>query len=265
MPNRIGLSSYNYKINHGERREFSLNLFPAPSAVKSCLKEALENRLENCSRTAVRQTYNTRHFLTSDPHAIAETAVCLSQGELVVFPTDTVYGVGVDAFKADAILKLYTVKQRPLDKGIPILLADLDDINKVAVNIPLAAQAAIHAFWPGPLTIIVPKHPDLPACISPNAGIALRIPNHEAARALIRAAGGALATSSANLSGHQPACDGLTALTALQGRVAAVLDGGATPGNTPSTIVNFLKTEQPVLREGPISVEQLRQSGVDSL
>jgi L-threonylcarbamoyladenylate synthase len=185
-------------------------------------KKARENRLENS--TAATQNLNTRHILASEANAITETAVFLLQGELAVFPTDTVYGVGVDAFNADAILKLYAVKQRTLDKGIPILLADLSDMAKVATTIPAAAQNAIEAFWPGPLTIIVPKHPALPDCISPNEGIALRIPANDAARALIRAVGGALATSSANLSGNPPACDGPTAFAELQGRIAAVLD-----------------------------------------
>lgn len=211
--------------------------------------------------TAAAQSLNTRHILASQENAIAETAVFLHQGELVVFPTDTVYGVGVHAFNAPAILKLYAVKQRTLDKGIPILLADLDDIAKVASTIPAAAQVAIETFWPGPLTIIVPKHPDLPDCISPNEGIAVRIPANDAARALIRAAGGALATSSANLSGQPPASDGPTAFAELQGRIAAVLDDGPTPGNTPSTIVSYLGPTPVILREGPITATQLSQSG----
>jgi L-threonylcarbamoyladenylate synthase len=220
--------------------------------------------LENHSRAAT-QGLHTRHILTSQVNAIAETAVFLHQGELVVFPTDTVYGVGVDAFNAPAVLKLYAVKQRTLDKGIPILLADLDDIAKVASAISPAAQAAIEAFWPGPLTIIVPKHPSLPDCISPNEGIALRIPDNDAARALICAAGGALATSSANLSGHPPACDGSTAFGELKGRITAVLDDGPTPGNTPSTIISYLGSTPIILREGPITATQLSQSGAITL
>ena len=221
--------------------------------------------MENSNSTTAIQNHNTRHILTSEADAVAKTAVYLSQGELVVFPTDTVYGIGVDAFKAEAILKLYEVKQRPLDKGIPILLADLEDIKKVATAIPATAQTAIEAYWPGPLTIIVPKHPDLPDCISSNDGIALRIPDNDVARALIRAAGGALATSSANLSGNPPACDGLAALTELRNSVAAVLDDGPTPGNTPSTIISYLGPEPTIVREGLLTNNQLSQLGVSPL
>lgn len=217
------------------------------------------------NRTAAGKSHHTRHIITSQANAIAETAVYLSHGKLVVFPTDTVYGLGVNAFNKDAILQLYAVKQRPLTKGIPILLADLSDSEKVAAAIPPAAQVAIEAFWPGPLTIIVPKHSRLPACISPNAGIALRMPNHDAARALIRAAGGALATSSANRSGQPPTCTGTDALAALQGSVAAVLDDGPSPGNMPSTIITFLTPEPTILRDGPLTRTELSQAGVVSL
>lgn len=199
----------------------------------------------------------TRYVSAIGPEAIAETAVALQQGQLVVFPTDTVYGVGVHAWNDAAIRQLYAVKQRPLAKGIPILLADPEDLAKVTVHIPPLAQAHIEQFWPGPLTIIVPKHPSLPPSISPNEGIALRIPDHPVARALIRAAGGALATSSANLSDHPPALNGRDALAELRGLVAVVLDDGPTPGDRPSTIVSYLGAEPVVVREGPIPASAL--------
>ena len=199
----------------------------------------------------------TRTISDINQETIAETAVALQQGQLVVFPTDTVYGVGVHAWDDDAIRQLYAVKQRPLDKGIPILLGDPEDLAKVAAHIPPQAQAHIAQFWPGPLTIIVPKHPSLPPSISPNEGIALRVPDHPVARALIRAAGGALATSSANLSDHPPALNGREAQADLGGLVAIILDDGPTPGDRPSTIISYLGDTPTIIREGPIPAATL--------
>lgn len=199
----------------------------------------------------------TRLLSASDSEVIQQTAVALQQGHLVVFPTDTVYGVGVHAWNEAAIRQLYAVKQRPFSKGIPILLADHADLDKVAIHVPALAQQHIAEYWPGPLTIIVPKNPHLPGIISPNDGIALRIPDHAAARALIRAAGGALATSSANLSDHPPATNGQQAMVELDGRVAIVLDDGPTPGDLPSTIISYLGDEPVVVRHGPIPVQAL--------
>jgi L-threonylcarbamoyladenylate synthase len=202
----------------------------------------------------------TRYISAIDQEAIRETAVALQQGHLVVFPTDTVYGVGVHAWNDTAIRQLYVVKQRPLAKGIPILLADPEDLAKVAAHIPPLAQEHITQFWPGPLTIIVPRHLALPPSISPNEGVALRIPDHPVARALIRAAGGALATSSANRSNHPPALNGRDALAELGGLVAVVLDDGPTPGDRPSTIISYLSGDPVVVREGPIPAAALLPS-----
>jgi L-threonylcarbamoyladenylate synthase len=182
------------------------------------------------------------------------------RGRLVVFPTDTVYGVGVNPFDQRAIEQLYAVKERPLDKGIPVLLADLEDLNRVVRMIPPTAWQLIERFWPGPLTLILLRQPGLPSILAPEDTVAVRIPDHSVVRALIRAAGGAVATTSANLSGQQPARNAKEALVALTGRVSAVLDGGPSPGELASTIVDCTKAEPEIVRIGPISADELWRS-----
>ena len=191
------------------------------------------------------------------PDAIPQAAAWLRQGQLVAFPTDTVYGVGVAAFNAAAIKALYQAKQRPDEKGIPILLADPADLDKVTQNVPGMVRRLMARFWPGPLTLIMPRHPDLPANISPNDSIAVRIPDCDVARALIRAVGGAVAATSANQSGQPPAQTGAEALAALDGLVTAVLDDGPTPGGVPSTIITFVDGDLHIIREGPITAADL--------
>lgn len=181
----------------------------------------------------------------------------LHEGEAVIFPTDTVYGVGVDPFQVEAVRHLYTIKGRSFEKGIPILLADREDLVKLTASVPFLAKSLIDRFWPGPLTIIVPRHPDLPDELSPNNNIAVRIPDHPIARALIRAAGGAIATTSANQSGQKPATSGLEALAALGGRVSLIIDDGPSPGDRPSTIVDCSTMHPHILREGSLTVEDL--------
>lgn len=203
------------------------------------------------------ETLKTHYLRTGRPAAIIEAAACLHRGLPVVFPTDTVYGVGVMPFDEAAIERLYVLKGRPADKGIPILLSDPIHLERVARMVPPVAQSLIERFWPGPLTLIVPRVPGLPELISPNDTIAVRIPDHEVARALIREAGGAVATSSANLSGQEPAHTGEAAMAALQGLVAAVLDDGPSPGSRPSTIVDCTSMQPVVLREGPLSAADL--------
>ncbi len=204
---------------------------------------------------------NTHHLHAQDNRAIAAAAAWLRQGRLVAFPTDTVYGVGVAAFNAAAIEKLYQVKRRPFSKGIPILLADIDDLDKVARAVSPLARQYIAQYWPGPLTLIVARHPDLPAVISPNAGVAVRLPDCDVARALIRAAGGAVAATSANRSGDDPAQSGAEAVAKLGGWVTAVLDNGPAPGGIPSTIIDCTSQTPRLLREGPVIIPKLSLAG----
>ena len=192
-----------------------------------------------------------------DPAAIAKVADLLQRGLPVVFPTDTVYGVGVLPFDAAALARLYAAKGRPAEKGIPVLLGDVADVAHVAGVIPLAAAALMAHFWPGPLTLVVPRRPGLPANLSPDDTVAVRVPDHAVARALIRAAGGAVAATSANVSGQPPARSADEVLAELGGRVAAVIDDGLSPGGVASTVVDCTTERPVVLRVGPLSAADL--------
>lgn len=199
----------------------------------------------------------TRYLKAEDLGAIAAAAEMLRQGHLVAFPTDTLYGVGAAAFNAEAIAQLYQVKGRSRLKGIPILLSDYHYLEYVVREIPESASAYCTRYWPGPLTLIMPKHPELPGNMSLNDGVAVRVPDHPVARELIRAAGGMVATSSANRSGQQPACTGAQAMQALSGRVSAVLDAGPCPESMASTIVDCRGETPVIIREGPIPAAEL--------
>lgn len=181
----------------------------------------------------------------------------LQTGGIVAFPTDTVYGVGALAFDNAAIESIYTAKDRPIEKAIPILIGDLSDLEKVAEDIPDMALRFATRFWPGPLTCIVPKKQTLPPAVSATSTVAVRIPDHPDARALLRAAG-PMAVTSANLSGQPNPSTALDVYQQLNGRIPLILDGGKTPGGVPSTLVDCTGDEPVILREGPISLDKLR-------
>jgi L-threonylcarbamoyladenylate synthase len=204
-----------------------------------------------------KKTMKTLHLNAQQPGAIEQAAHLLRQGLIIAFPTDTLYGIGVNPFDTAALEQLYAVKGRPAEKGIPILLADAADLEKVTGSISEVAQALIEQYWPGPLTLVVPRHPQLPAIISPNEGIAVRIPDHTVSRAFIRAAGGVVAASSANRTGEQPASNAAEAFEALAGHIGAVLDGGQVQYGRASTVLDCMSNPPKLLREGPITVKNL--------
>jgi len=196
---------------------------------------------------------NTRVVDAGDVSAAIEI---LKGGGLVAFPTDTVYGLGALAFDNRAIESIYTAKNRPAEKGIPILFADADEMDKVAVNIPDMVYIFAARFWPGPLTCVVPGRPTLPPAVSTTSTVAIRIPDHIQARALLRAAG-PLAVTSANISGGENPCTADEVFAQLNGRIPLILDGGRTPGGTPSTLVDCTGSQPVILRQGPIPLESL--------
>ncbi|MBN2385464.1 MAG: threonylcarbamoyl-AMP synthase [Anaerolineales bacterium] len=190
------------------------------------------------------------------PQALAFAREVLRGGGLVAFPTDTVYGVGALAFDGPAVESIYAVKGRPVERAIPVLLGGVDDLGRVTVEVPPLALTLAARYWPGPLTLVVPKSPDLPEVISAAPTVGVRVPDHPFARALLTAAG-PLAVTSANLSGGASPCTAEEVRAQLAGRIALILDGGRTPGGVPSTVVDCLGPEPKVLRAGPISQKEL--------
>jgi L-threonylcarbamoyladenylate synthase len=198
----------------------------------------------------------TEIFPASSEDTIPRALAVLNAGGLVAFPTDTVYGVGALAFDGKAIESIYTAKDRPVEKAIPILISDVKELDKVGTDIPEMALKLALRFWPGPLTILVPKRPDLPESVSSSSTVGVRVPDHEVARALLRAAG-PLAVTSANLSGAQSPVRAEEVYAQLGGRISLIIDGGQTPGGVPSTLVDCTTPELKLLREGPIQLEDL--------
>ena len=202
---------------------------------------------------------------TDQPGAIEKAAKLLKQGHLVAFPTDTLYGIGADVHDPAAISRLYQAKRRPLNKAIPILLSDIDDLEQVASEVSRLAWMLIGRFWPGPLTLILSKREDLPAELSPTDSIAVRIPANDVARRFLHAAGGAVATSSANRSEEAPALTANEALAAIGNDVTIVLDGGPVRHAIASTVVDITGSQLRVLREGPVSTQELMLAAVNGV
>ena len=171
------------------------------------------------------------------PHAIRQAVSLVKSGGMIAFPTDTVYGIGVSAFQADAINRIYQVKERSALKAIPILLGDAETAEQITPRFTPLVKILSEKFWPGPLTLIVPLLSSLPGNLSPLSTIGLRVPDHEFTRTLLRETG-PLAATSANLSGEPSALSAEEVRTQLGSRVDLILDGGRSPGEKASTVLD---------------------------
>lgn len=187
------------------------------------------------------------------PHAID----ILKNGGLVAFPTDTVYGLAALPTKAEFVERLYSVKGRNSSRAIAILIGRPEDLEHVAVSPSPAAVRLAACFWPGPLTLVVPRHESLPDVLSSNHTIGVRMPDHPVALALLRMSG-PLAVTSANLTGGENTLTAQEVLTQLKGRVHLVIDGGRVPGGIPSTVVDCTTEQLNLLRAGPISLADIQ-------
>ena len=190
---------------------------------------------------------------TTDPTALPRALEALAQGRVIAFPTDTVYGVGADPWEPAAVARIYAAKERDAGKPIPLLVAGPDHLWRVVPGLPPVAQALSTAFWPGPLTLVVPRRATLPDIVTAGGPtVGLRMPDHPWTLTLLRAAGGALAVTSANRSGQGDLTTAEAVRRELGGRIPLIIDGGPSPGGVASTVVDCSGPEPRVLREGAI-------------
>ncbi len=189
--------------------------------------------------------------------AIDAAAMAIRRGELIVLPTDTVYGIAADAFSADAVQALLTAKGRGREMPPPVLVSAATTLDALAVGIPAYARALVEEFWPGALTIVCRQQSSLQWDLGETRGtVAVRMPDDEIALAVLERTG-PLAVSSANLSGRPAARTADEAVSMLGERVEVIVDGGTTLGADASTIVDCTGAEGRILRRGAISLDQL--------
>lgn len=189
---------------------------------------------------------------------LAKAGQLLKDGQLVAFPTETVYGLGANGLDEMAAKKIYTAKGRPSDNPLILHIAEKDDIIPLTEEVPANARALIDAFWPGPLTLVVKRSALVPRLTAGGLDtVAVRMPDAEVARALIRMAGVPIAAPSANLSGRPSPTTAKTVAEDMDGRIAMIVDGGACQIGVESTIVDCTSPVPTVLRPGGITVEML--------
>lgn len=190
---------------------------------------------------------------------IPEAASLLKKGEIVAFPTETVYGLGGSLFDSFAVEKIYVAKGRPQTKPLTAHISALSQVEQIGFEIPDEFYILAEVFFPGPLTLILKKLPIIPENVTAGTQtIGIRFPNHRIAQQLIHAVGGPLVAPSANLSGKPSPKSAGDVLQDLEGKIAAVIDGGICPLGIDSTVLDLVSFDQPrILRHGKITKADL--------
>ncbi len=184
----------------------------------------------------------------------------LREGGVVVYPTDTFYGLGANVYLTEAVKKIYTLKRRERLKPIPVIVSDLVMAEDISTDRPLIFQDITKRFWPGPLTIVLKASPKIPDVLqSPAGSIGVRWPDVPWLRELIRQGRFPLTATSANLSGHTEISDPDVIIESFSGTVDLIVDGGISPGELPSTVLDLTGERPRILREGALPSSEIRQ------
>ena len=191
---------------------------------------------------------------------IQEAARVLREGGLVAFPTETVYGLGANGLDSEAVAGVFAAKGRPADNPLILHIAAVEDLQQIVPEVPPLARTLAQSFWPGPLTIVLPKGPVVPAITTGGLNtVAVRMPDHPVALALLAAAGVPVAAPSANISGRPSPTEAAHVMADLQGKVDIILDGGSTSVGVESTVVDCTGPVPAILRPGGVSREALEE------
>lgn len=205
---------------------------------------------------------NTTRICSVDPSApepavLHEAASCLWRGGLVVFPTETFYGLGANAMDRVAVARVFRVKGRPESKPLLILVDSPKMAESLALEVSDVARRLMATYWPGPVTLVFQAAPELPAELTAGTGtVGMRMPGHLVALGLVRAAGFPVTAPSANPSGEEPPTTAVAVQHFFQRRIDLILDGGPTPGGRPSTVLDVSVSPPRLVRAGAIDISK---------
>lgn len=200
----------------------------------------------------------TKIIPTDNSDSIKIALSALKAGEVVVIPTDTVYGIACQVACQSAVERIYQIKGRDFSKALPVLISNYAQLPKITGSFPDAAKKIMDNFWPGALTLIVQKHPSLSKLITSLSTVGVRMPDHSWLLELINKSG-PLAATSANISGSKSPASVKDVLEQLQGKVEHVFDGGPCKGGVASTVIDCTRPYPKILREGHISLEDIQR------
>ena len=202
----------------------------------------------------------TEILTPENPEVVDRAATYLKKGELVAIPTETVYGLGADGLNPEAVAKIFAAKGRPQDNPLILHIADARELEKLCHDIPECAYRLAEAFWPGPLTMVLPAREIIPKCTTANLPtVAVRCPDSEITRNIIRAAGVPVAAPSANISGKPSTTTAQHVYHDHKGKIPLIVDGGPCRVGVESTIIDLTETPPRLLRPGGITPEQLTE------
>jgi L-threonylcarbamoyladenylate synthase len=196
---------------------------------------------------------------TSDHQILENAATLIQEGRLVAFPTETVYGLGADAFNPEAVQSIFIAKDRPSTDPLIVHIESIEALRTVAINIPEMAWKLANRFWPGPLTLILEKHPKIPNAVTSGGNtVAVRVPNHQIALKFISLSGCPIAAPSANRFSKPSPTQAHHVWNDLHGRISMILDSGPTDIGLESTVLDLTQSPPCILRPGGISLEKLK-------